>query len=69
MDTHAYGQSDTLTRGQSAMQGAHHLDNPQPGPNSTLGIVFMRLRIAEVDQQPIAQILLKGCTKMALAPL
>jgi hypothetical protein len=49
MDTHAYGQADTLALSQSAIQGAHHLDNLQPGPNRALGIVFMRLRIAEVD--------------------
>jgi hypothetical protein len=57
MDPQAYGQADTLMLGQSAIQGGHDLDNPQPGPDRTLGIVFMRLRIAEVDQQPIAQIL------------
>src|SRR6516225_8405653 len=55
MDTHAYGQSDTLTLGQAAIQGAHHLDNPQPGPDGALGVIFMGVGIAEIDKQTIAE--------------
>jgi hypothetical protein len=42
---------------QAVIQGAHRLDKTQPGPDGAMRIVFMRLRIAKVDEQPITQIL------------
>jgi hypothetical protein len=38
-------------------QCPHGLENAQAGAHGTLCIILMRLRIAEVDEQPIAQIL------------
>ena len=37
-------------------QSADRLDHRQPGAHRPLGIVLMRLRIAEVDQHPVAHI-------------
>jgi len=42
-----------LPRGQSA----DRLDYRQPRPHRSLGIVFMRLRVAEIDQHPVAHVL------------
>ena len=35
----------------------HGLDHPKPGPHGALRIIFVRLGIAEVDEQAIAEIL------------
>jgi hypothetical protein len=44
------------TRKSSRGQSADRLDHRQPGAHRPLGIVFMRLRIAEIDQHAIAHI-------------
>jgi hypothetical protein len=36
---------------------AHGLHNPQPSPHGPLGVIFVRQRVAEVDEQAIAEIL------------
>ena len=36
---------------------ADHLDHRQPGAHRALGVVLMRLRIAEIDQHAIAHVL------------
>jgi hypothetical protein len=36
-------------------EAASGLDDPQPRLDRSLGIVLVRLRVAEVDEQPIAQ--------------
>ena len=38
-------------------QSADRLDHRQPGADRPLGIVLMRLRIAEIDQHPVAHVL------------
>ena len=38
-------------------QSADRLDHRQPGAHRPLGIVLMRLRIAEIDQHPVAHVL------------
>ena len=40
----------------SCRQSADRLDHRQPGPHRPLGIVLMRLRIAEIDQHPVAHV-------------
>jgi hypothetical protein len=37
--------------------GSHSLEHRQSGPHSPLRVVFVRQRIAKVDQQAIAQVL------------
>ena len=37
-------------------QSADRLDHRQPGAHRPLGIVLMRLRIAEIDQHPVAHV-------------
>ena len=41
---------------RSRGQSADRLDYRQPRPHRTLGIVLMCLRIAEIDQHPVAHI-------------
>ena len=33
------------------------LKDPQPGPHRPLGVIFVRQGVAEVDQEPIAEVL------------
>ena len=47
----------TAARLPGAVFSPHGLHEPEPGPHGALGIVFMRLGIAKIDQQPIAQVL------------
>ena len=39
-----------------ASEAADRLDHRQPGAHRPLGIVLMRLRIAEIDQHPVAHV-------------
>jgi hypothetical protein len=39
------------------MQPHHGVEHPPPRPHRPLGVILVRLRVAEVDQQPIAEIL------------
>jgi hypothetical protein len=57
MDADAHRQSSVLVLRQTGVQRPHGLENAQAAPHRPLGIVFVRLRIAKVDQQPVAQIL------------
>src|SRR5262249_2871544 len=57
MDTETHGQSDTMLLLQTAIEVPHARDHPQSGPHGALGIVFMGLRIAKVDEEPIAEVL------------
>jgi hypothetical protein len=42
---------------QMGMELAQGLHDPQPGPYGPLGIIFVRQRVAEVDEQSITEIL------------
>ena len=42
---------------QTGIELAQGLDHPQPGPHGPLGVIFVRQGVAEVDQQPITEIL------------
>ena len=42
---------------QAGIELRHRFHDPQPRPHRPLGIIFMGLGIAEVDQQAIAEIL------------
>ncbi len=57
MPSHPGCQAYPLPLRQSAIKGAHGLDNPQPHSHRPLRIVFVGLRIAKVDQEPIPQVL------------
>jgi hypothetical protein len=57
VDPQTHGQLHTALLGQAGIQRLHGLHDAQPGPHGPLGIIFMRLRIAKVDQQAIAEIL------------
>ena len=43
-------------KSSSRRQSADRLDHRQPGAHRPLGIVLMRLRIAEIDQHPVAHV-------------
>ena len=57
MDAQAHRQAHPPFLHQASIQRAHGLHDGQARPHRPLGIVFMGLRIAKVDQQPIAEIL------------
>ena len=57
MDAQPHGEGDAILSLQSAVQGAHGLDNPQARQHGTLGIVFMGAWVATVDEQTITEIL------------
>ena len=52
------GDADPRLAGHAALcNRADRLDHRQPGAHRPLGIVLMRLRIAEIDQHPVAHVL------------
>src|SRR5438874_577457 len=57
VDAQAHGESNALRLFQTRFQRAQGLENAQSGTYGSRRIVFMRLRIAKVDQQAIAEIL------------
>ena len=52
-DTHR--QADTVVPYQTRIERPHGLQHAQASTHGTLGIVLMRLGIAKVDEQAIAQ--------------
>src|SRR5467141_1869289 len=57
MDAEARGDPHPVALLQVGVQGLHGPDNPEPGAHGALGVVFMGLGIAKVDEQAIAEIL------------
>src|SRR5262249_52000899 len=57
MDAEAHGQLDTPLSLQAGIEALHRCQNLQSGVHSPAGVVFMGLRIAEVDQEPIPKVL------------
>ena len=55
-DNKARGNSDTCLQGNARLQRGDCRDYFQPGPHGPLGVVLMRLRIAEVDQDAVAHV-------------
>jgi hypothetical protein len=50
------GETDAHLQQFGGLQWAHCLDHRETRPHRPLGIVLMRLRIAEIDQHPVAHI-------------
>ena len=63
VDAQAHRQSYALLRCQPGLEGGQGVEHPQPGPHRPLGIVFVRLRIAEVHEQAIPEVLGNGALK------
>jgi hypothetical protein len=57
VDAQAHRQPEALVRYQTRRQRSQGVEYLQPCPHSSLGIVLMRLRIAEVHQQAVTKIL------------
>jgi hypothetical protein len=57
VDTQAHRQPDALVRRQSHPEEGYGIEDFQPCPHGPLGVVLVRLRIAEIDQQAIPQVL------------
>src|SRR5215831_3775957 len=55
MDTNAYSETEALLPLEAEIERAQGLDHPQAGTDCPLGIIFMCLRIAEVDEQAITK--------------
>jgi hypothetical protein len=53
--TETYCQSDAFVLFETGMQGSYRLYNSQPGADSSLGIVFVCLRIAKIEQETIPE--------------
>jgi hypothetical protein len=64
MDPQAYSQADAFILLQADVQSPHGVENAQCCPHGPLGIVFVGLRIAKIDQQAIAEILGNGSVKV-----
>jgi hypothetical protein len=61
----AGGYANTGLQRDERFQLCHRRDQIQPGSYRSLGVVLMRLRIAEVDRHAVAQILRHEATKPA----
>jgi hypothetical protein len=57
MDAQAHGQLHPPLLLQAGIEWSHRLHHSQPRPYRPLRIIFVRLGVAEVDQQAIAEIL------------
>src|SRR5262249_20778810 len=57
VDAYADGQVHALLPCQTGVQRLHAREDIQAGTHRPLGVIFVRLRIAEVDEQAIAEIL------------
>ena len=57
MDTEAHSDPHPVALLQVGIKGLHGPDNPEAGAHGALGVVFMGLGIAKVDEQAIAEIL------------
>ena len=57
-DHHAGCDADAHLKGTPWLVGSRHrLDEREPGPHGAFGVVLVRLRIAEVDEHAVAQVL------------
>jgi hypothetical protein len=52
-----YRQSDAFVLFQTEIEGSDRMDDCQPSTDCSVRVIFMGLRVAKVDQQPIPQIL------------
>ena len=57
VDADPHRQADARVPQQAGRQRPHRLQNAQAGAHGALRVIFMRLRIAKVDEQAIAQVL------------
>ena len=57
MDAQAHGQPEVLVRRQPRLQRGQGVEHLQPRPHGALGVILVRLRIAEVHQQAITEVL------------
>ena len=57
MDAQAHRQLHPLLLRQAGIEFPHGLHNAQAGAHGPLGVIFVRLGIAKVDQQAVAEIL------------
>jgi hypothetical protein len=57
MDAQAHGQLHPALPLQAGIELAQGLHDAQPGPHRPLRVVFVRLWVAKVDEQAVAQIL------------
>jgi hypothetical protein len=65
MDAEAHGQLDTPLSLQAGIEALHRCQNLQSGVHGTSGIVFMGLRITEVDQEAVPKVLSNMAIKAA----
>ena len=56
MDPQAHGHVHAMVLGQAGIQWPQGLHDAQPGPDRALRVILVRLGIAKVDEQAIAEI-------------
>jgi hypothetical protein len=57
MDPHPHGEAELLLLLQAPLQWPERFDEAQPRAHGALRVVFVRLRMPKIDQQPVAEIL------------
>ena len=57
VDADAHGQLHPFVLCQTGIERSQRLHNPKTSADGAAGVVFVRLRIAEVHQQPIPEVL------------
>jgi hypothetical protein len=57
MHPYTDGELDTFGLLQTGIEVSHGIEDTQTSPYCSLGIIFVGLRIAEIDQETIAKVL------------
>src|SRR5262245_38269007 len=53
----AHGQMHSPLLSQASIELSQGLDDTQPSPHRSLRVIFVRQRVAEVDEQAVAEVL------------
>ena len=65
VDADPRGKTDAVLAVERVVHGTERRQDFEPRPDRTLSVVLVRLRVAEVDEQPVAQVL-RDVTLVAL---
>ena len=55
MDTHTDGELDTFILVQTAIEISHGSKNSQTSPYCSLGVIFVSLGIAKIDEETVTE--------------
>jgi hypothetical protein len=57
MDAQTHIELHLVLLRHAGVEWSHGFHHPQPGPHRPLGVILMGVRVAEVDEQPVAEVL------------